>query len=757
MKLIALLFTAAVANAASKSSATTSNSIPTSTACAKIGDEFASVDPSATDYPSLDPSLVLDCLGSVPLDVQRSSDFLDYVEPYWQFQSTLAYLKDPPKGYPLPGVDMLGGLAEIKENVHSGYYSSQWEFEKDLYALGNILPHDFHVNLNLPLVGLFSFYTLDGPLVSISSDGLELPELYFRYDLDKQRANPDADWDPSPLMKINGEDATLYLQLISMSSGVFQDNDANYNQVFYSLPSVVYTGSKGSFVVGGHLYGFPTDTLTYSFANGTDITAKLAATTYNDLSSIKSGKDLFNLVDLPSTSSTTTKIKRDTTTLHIKRNSQKVTSLQGYPTPVVIHPDGYVSGYFLNGTKTAVLVMQGFIDADESDPDTMILQQDTIKTFLAKCKSAQMEKLIVDVQGNGGGDIFNGYDAFKQLFPTIEPFGASRFRATPLVNYMGTIFSGAGRYNLDENYVYQSQAELDMNGKPFENWRDESPNIEIHGDNFTEEVRYNLTDVITEESGTFNVTGYLSNSNPPPAVFDASNIVMLMDGGCGSTCAVFAEMMKSQGGVRSIVFGGRPQPGPMQGVAGSKGAQVLTYGNIAEYIAQLPNATTAYLEKDQAIPNYPPAEYIPNIVAAPPLGDRSSFLDGGRFNLRNNMHKDDDTFTPLQFIYEASNCRLFYKKEDIYSIVGVWNRVEKVVWGNGTCVEGSSVEADNTMPMGAYDTVPFGDSALPNVEMEPQPGLLPIGTSVTTWTSESGGRYEDAQKAFVEAIYNGIH
>jgi hypothetical protein len=157
----------------------------------------------------------------------------------------------------------------------------------------------------------------------------------------------------------------------------------------------------------------------------------------------------------------------------------------------------------------------------------------------------------------------------------------------------------------------------------------------------------------------------------------------------------------------------------MQGVAGSKGAQVLTYGNIAEYIAQLPNATVAYLEKDKAIPNYPPAEYVPNIEAAPPLGDKSSFLDGGRFNLRNNMHKDDDTFTPLQFIYEASNCRLFYKKEDIYSIVGVWNRVEKVVWGNGICVEGSSVETDDTMPGGAYDTVPFGDSARPNVEMDP--------------------------------------
>lgn len=75
---------------------------------------------------------------------------------------------------------MLGGLAEIKENINSGYYANQWEFEKDLYALGNILPHDFHVNLPLPLMSVFSFSTLDGPLVSISSNGLAMPEIYFK-------------------------------------------------------------------------------------------------------------------------------------------------------------------------------------------------------------------------------------------------------------------------------------------------------------------------------------------------------------------------------------------------------------------------------------------------------------------------------------------------------------------------------------------------------------------------------------------------
>lgn len=195
----------------------------------------------------------------------------------------------------------------------------------------------------------------------------------------------------------------------------------------------------------------------------------------------------------------------------------------------------------------------------------------------------------------------------------------------------------------------------------------------------------------------------------------------------------------------------------MQGVAGSKGAQVLTYSTIADYITRLPNATAAYLHKDKTLPAYPPAEYIPNILDDPPLGSADTFFTHGRFNLRNAMHKEDETSTPLQFQYEASNCRLFYTKNDMYDVSGLWKRVEKVVWGGKSCVEDSSVEDDDTMPTGAYDTVPFSDSALPNIEQEAQPGLLPVGKRVKSWTSESGNRKTDAQKAFVEAIYNGIH
>src|ERR1700760_393170 len=72
-----------------------------------------------------------------------------------------------------------------------------------------------------------------------------------------------------------------------------------------------------------------------------------------------------------------------------------------------------------------------------------------------------------------------------------------------------------------------------------------------------------------------DVSGYGTRANSlGKQPFDAANIVLLQDGSCGSTCAVFAELMKAQGNVQQIVIGGTPQTGPMQGVTGSKGGQV---------------------------------------------------------------------------------------------------------------------------------------------------------------------------------------
>ena len=71
------------------------------------------------------------------------------------------------------------------------------------------------------------------------------------------------------------------------------------------------------------------------------------------------------------------------------------------------------------------------------------VQQAVIKRFLAASKLAGKTKPIIDLQGNGGGSVYNGFDSLKQLFPTVEPFGGTRFRSTPFVDYISNAYSNS--------------------------------------------------------------------------------------------------------------------------------------------------------------------------------------------------------------------------------------------------------------------------------------------------------------------------
>jgi hypothetical protein len=130
-----------------------------------------------------------------------------------------------------------------------------------------------------------------------------------------------------------------------------------------------------------------------------------------------------------------------------------------------------------------------------------------------------------------------------------------------------------------------------------------------------------------------------------------------------------------------------------------------------------------YTTKHGSLPPYTgPAEYNVSL-GDPPLGP--SLAESGRFNLRNNYNSSGTSEIPLHFVYEATNCRLWYQPADLVAIENLWTRVVDVAWGNGKCVSGSTVTGDDTMPSGAYDTVPFGPGALSQVTLNSSlPGYI---------------------------------
>lgn len=129
-------------------------------------------------------------------------------------------------------------------------------------------------------------------------------------------------------------------------------------------------------------------------------------------------------------------------------------------------------------------------------------------------------------------------------------------------------------------------------------------------------------------------------------------------------------MMHHEAGVRTVVAGGRPEIGPMQALAGSRGAQYYE---------------AADLDIDIAF-----AEDI-NATVTPDLPNRNiEFrIDVASFNLRDQVRRGENF--PLQFAYEAADCRIFYTPQTFNNYTALWQYAADAIWTNPKlCVPGST-------------------------------------------------------------------
>ena len=120
--------------------------------------------------------LAYDCLISVPLNYTVASQFVHYFKDTLQFQSTLAYLRNPPPSYQQPPIDVLGSLNLIQQQLDSGVYDNSYAFEAAIQSLV-YATHDGHVSLAAGALNVFTFLS-PLRLTSVSPDGLKLPQVY---------------------------------------------------------------------------------------------------------------------------------------------------------------------------------------------------------------------------------------------------------------------------------------------------------------------------------------------------------------------------------------------------------------------------------------------------------------------------------------------------------------------------------------------------------------------------------------------------
>lgn len=135
-------------------------------------------------------------------------------------------------------------------------------------------------------------------------------------------------------------------------------------------------------------------------------------------------------------------------------------------------------------------------------------------------------------------------------------------------------------------------------------------------------------------------------------------------------------------GVKQVAFGGRPQPGKIQGMGGVKGGEslgwdsvyaeaqfMIEYGNItAEQVAILSNLTTLPFERATAT----------------------------SLNFRDIILPDEVAqAVPAQFITEESDCRLYWTPEMITDVTKVWEAAANSAFNGAPCAFGGISKPKN--------------------------------------------------------------
>ncbi|KAF4969642.1 hypothetical protein FSARC_3157 [Fusarium sarcochroum] len=645
--------------------------------CAIIADQVTeSQTNNGSSAPVLVPAQLAEkCLKSIPFYPKLAATFIDELAKYMQWQSTLEALKNPPKSYLSTSVDILGGLNTIRETK----YKSQWDFDLAIKALLNGA-HDGHLKVSLCSQDIFTFIRKGAALVSVSETGTKAPEIYLYTDailINNTQATV------SPVVSIDGQDPVEYLEAVA-DAELLQDPDARYNRIFYSIDRFDDPLSYGSFYKNAAFSNNSITTL--EFYNGSTIEFQNAAKAVEGFVA-RDGQDLFERYCLPRSTSQPEPI--DSSGMAGSQGSvldPPVSGPVGYPQPFLRDPYNQVNGYWLDD-DTVVLQLPTFSTTDLPKDQPLVVAEAATDIVL-KALADGRTKIIIDVSSNGGGLTTRAWDTFKLFFPDKFPYSASRFRRHTAVEGLvkvftllnesmavtGEPFALAGQVTPDQKHNFSSYKELLGN----------ETELGVKVSSLYANMNYTL------ESGRDDLSpirGYGGRPLLKTQPFKSENILIVTDSGCSSTCAVFVNLMTNIGGVRAISFGGRPRKKPMQSIGGVRGSNVLSFQTISDYVSK---AVALYQNNPQKLGFISEKEIAEFKDTAPrSLKEFPLILSSGSVNLRNAYQEGDDDL-PLQFQYQAADCRLYYTIENIFRPETTWKAAKNAIWGNRTCVEGST-------------------------------------------------------------------
>ena len=148
--------------------------------------------------------------------------------------------------------------------------------------------------------------------------------------------------------------------------------------------------------------------------------------------------------------------------------------------------------------------------------------------------------------------------------------------------------------------VFNYRTEANINYKNFPSWATKFGPQHHCGNNFTDIIRWNLSDVLTPlNSGSIYITGYgnLTDATKP---FAAEDVIIVTDGYCASTRTISLELVRQQAVIKTITMGGRGRREISQAVGGVKGTNDFPW----DYTQNLVQVAYAYaMPEEQAYYN----------------------------------------------------------------------------------------------------------------------------------------------------------
>ncbi|KAJ4313271.1 hypothetical protein N0V84_009499 [Fusarium piperis] len=700
--------------------------------CAFVTEISDQADKSGSSIVQVPAQLAHECLLSIPFRSDLANEFIQEISKHIQWHSTVDALKDPPATYTSSATDILGGL----EKIGRTNYASHYEFDTAISSLLSSA-NDGHLAIFPCTLSIFDFCLEHDGLVSVSTSGIQAPEVYT---LSDSLLLNDTSVQVSPVVSINGKQVNAYLEEIAgpLKS---RDADARYNRLFYSLPSLA-TGNtlpSGAFIDRDGVHP-GTDVTTIGFRNGSSIALNTLAILKKSYFSARDGRDVFDDYCLKKQPSPYLK-HRSANTGESKPYVQppKQSGPSGYPEPLIRDPYSQINGYALDGDTTAMLITT-FTTAGGGLPGNQTrVFAETASEIVSNALAKGHTKLIIDVSGNAGGQIDRAFDLFKLFFPSKHPYSATRFRRHEASEGMVKIFGGiskeAAQMNAPLAYTGQVTPDQEAGFESTEEFLGDD--IELGGKVSSLYANYNYT---SNSIRAIPIRGYGGQPINMTQPFKAENIIIVGDGVCASTCTTFVNLMTNTGGVRTVSFGGRPNGKPMQLMGGVRGAESQSFSGLAQWTSKVlellgqsvkPDGSTNFLTKDE-IKRL--KEVLPQDPSQFPIS-----INGGNVNFRNAYQEGEDDL-PLQFQYQASDCRLYYTVENVYRPHTIWQAAKEAIWGAGTCVVGST-GGDGSLEYkgkgnetGLYKSQETGESA--ENKTEEDSGITNTAVSVTidrTW------------------------